>query len=488
MTVYQYDALNRRTFAGFGQNGGTYESSISYAYDAGDWLTETIDSIAGTIARTYDGLDRLTDEQTSQGEVQYSYDSADRRTSMTVVGQSAVGYTWDNASRLLQITQGSNTVGFAYDSVNRRTSLTLPNGVAMSYTYDSDSRVTSISYSANRNPLGNLTYAYDAAGRVIDKGGSLAATGMPAAVSGNTFNADNELTAFNGTTLTYDASGNLLSDGNNTYTWDPRNHLTAISGGANGSFVYDALGRRAGKSINGMTTQFVYDGLNPVQELDGSGPPNVTANLLTGLGVDEYFTRTNSNGAMSFLTDALGSAIALADSTGSIGTSYTYEPFGNVAVNGSNSNPYQFTGREDDDTGLYFYRARYYDANIERFISQDPLELNGNGPNFYAYAGNDPIDNADPSGCGFVDCARALVDLARATYNLQKDLNGIAKYGGCPDKGHRKELEGRAQDLKNALERVKTHCATYAAAAAAIAAAEQALEVAAPYLPLGFAL
>lgn len=90
---------------------------------------------------------------------------------MTVVGQGAVGYTWDNASRLLQITQGSNTVDFAYDSANRRTSLTLPNGVAISYTYDSASRTTSISYSANGNQLGNLTYAYDAAGRVIVRAG-----------------------------------------------------------------------------------------------------------------------------------------------------------------------------------------------------------------------------------------------------------------------------------------------------------------------------
>jgi len=89
------------------------------------------------------------------------------------------------------------------------------------------------------------------------------------------------MTAFNGTALSYDLSGNLTGDGTNSYTWDARNHLVGITGGATASFVYDALGRRAGKTIGANTTQFVYDGLNPVQELDGANPANVTANLLS---------------------------------------------------------------------------------------------------------------------------------------------------------------------------------------------------------------
>jgi uncharacterized protein RhaS with RHS repeats len=164
--------------------------------------------------------------------------------------------------------------------------------------------------------LGNLNYNYDADGRVISKGGSLGSIVLPANVSGNTFNADNEMTAFNGTTLGYDNNGNLTADATNSYTWDTRNHLTGISGGVNASFVYDALGRRMSKSIAGAATQFLYDRLNPVQELDGASPPNITANVLTGLGIDEYFSRTDSSGAMSFLRDALGSTVALTDSTG----------------------------------------------------------------------------------------------------------------------------------------------------------------------------
>ncbi len=295
--------------------------------------------------------------------------------------------------------RAGGSVGFAYDNANRRTTLTLPNGVTVAYSYDSDSRVAGMTYSAGGNQLGNLTYSYDADGRVVAKGGSMASTGLPAAVSGNTFNAANAMTAFNGATLSYDANGNLTSDGTNSYGWDARNHLIAIGGANLATFVYDAFGRRADKAINGTTTQFLYDGLNPVQELDGSSPPNVTANLLTGLSIDEYFSRTDTAGTATLLADSLGSTLALTDGSGTVQTQYTYDPFGNVAVSGQqNTNPYQFTGRETDGTGLYFYRARYYSPGPQRFLSQDPAETLSSGSGLYTYASNDPADLVDPLG------------------------------------------------------------------------------------------
>jgi YD repeat-containing protein len=86
------------------------------------------DSAAGTITRSYDGLDRLSQETTPQGTVSYTYDTVGRRTGLTVAGQPAVSYSFDNADRLTQILQGSQTISLAYDTANRRTSLTLPNG------------------------------------------------------------------------------------------------------------------------------------------------------------------------------------------------------------------------------------------------------------------------------------------------------------------------------------------------------------------------
>jgi RHS repeat-associated protein len=136
--------------------------------------------------------------------------------------------------------------------------------------------------------------------------------------------------------------------------------------------------------------------LNPVQEL-ASGTP--TANLLTGLGIDEFFTRTDSGGVRSYLTDALGSSVALADGSGTIQTEYTYEPFGSTTASGASStNSFAYTGRESDGTGLHYYRARYYHPTAQRFIAEDPLGFKAGDANLHAYVGNAPTRLIDPTG------------------------------------------------------------------------------------------
>jgi hypothetical protein len=86
--------------------------------------------------------------------------------------------------------------------------------------------------------------------------------------------------------------------------------------------------------IDSTTTQFLYDGLNPVQGPDGGN--GVVANLLTALRIDEYFSRTDSAGNVSsFLADALGSTVGLVGSGGTVATGYTYEPSGNVTASGA---------------------------------------------------------------------------------------------------------------------------------------------------------
>jgi RHS repeat-associated protein len=129
-----------------------------------------------------------------------------------------------------------------------------------------------------------------------------------------------------------------------------------------------------------------------------------TAEVLNGLALDERYARTTSAGTSSYLTDNLGSTLALANSGGEPTTEYTYDPFGASTSTGSSStNPYQYTGRENDDSGLQYNRARYYSPMTTRFASQDPLGLAGSGVNLYAYAGSDPIDYTDPSGYSFLE-------------------------------------------------------------------------------------
>jgi RHS repeat-associated protein len=158
------------------------------------------------------------------------------------------------------------------------------------------------------------------------------------------------------------------------------------------------VGRRQSKTINGVTTSFFYDGFNVVQELNGATP---TANLLTILGIDETLLQTDAAGPRAFLTDGLGSTLALTDSAGLVQSEYTYEPFGKTMATGAAStNAFKYTGREDDGTGLYYYRARYYHPALQRFLSEDPIGFAGGDVNLYGYVGNGPVNFVDPEGLG----------------------------------------------------------------------------------------
>jgi RHS repeat-associated protein len=245
------------------------------------------------------------------------------------------------------------------------------------YGYDAASQLTGLTYTLGGTTLGNLAYTYDASGQRTALDGTYARTGLPAALGSATYDDANQVATWASTNFSYDANGNLTGDGVRSYTWDARNQLSGTSGGVSASFGSDGFGRRRTKTVGGTTTQFLYDGLNPVQEL-ASGTP--TANLLTGLGIDEYFTRIDASTTRNYLTDALGSSVALADGLGTVQTTYTYEPFGTTTTSGAaTTSAFGFTGREADGTGLHYYRARYYDARLQRFIGEDPLGFAAGG-------------------------------------------------------------------------------------------------------------
>jgi RHS repeat-associated protein len=438
VATFSYDGLNRLTFAGFGtQAGPTYESTINLNYDNGNRLTNIVDSTSGTISRTYDGLDHLTGETTPQGTLTYVYDAAGRRISMTVNGQPQVSYTYDNANTLTSVSQGASTVTIGHDADGRRTSLLLPNGIVMSYSYDAASELTGISYQVGAASVGSLSYSYDASGRRTGLTGSYAQASIPAPVASAAYNTVNQLTQWGSTAFSYDASGNLINDGVNTYSWDARGRLVSISGVASAAFQYDASNRRTTKTVNGSTTTYLYDLVNPIQELAGGV---ATANLLTGLQLDEFFTRTDSSGSQSFLTDALGSTLGLVNGSGNITTQYEYEPFGNVTQSGSPSgNSYQFTGRENDRTGLFYNRARYYSPMVQRFISQDPIGFRGGSTNLFSYVGNSPSNLRDPYGLQFCEdplsaalCTMAVAGAASGVVNSVEEGYKAAKCGKSP--------------------------------------------------------
>jgi hypothetical protein len=161
-------------------------------------------------------------------------------------------------------------------------------------------------------------------------------------------------------------------------------------------FADDRFGRRRAKTVGSVTTGLLYDGLKPVQELAGGSP---VANLLTGLGIDEFFTRTDRAGTVSHVTDALDSSVALADGSGTIQSEYSCEPFGETRVSGaSTTSAFGFTGREDDGTELYYYRGAVLRSVPAAARGGRSAGVVAADVNLHGYVQNSPTAWVDPLG------------------------------------------------------------------------------------------
>jgi RHS repeat-associated protein len=214
-------------------------------------------------------------------------------------------------------------------------------------------------------------------------------------------------------TYSYDANGNLVEQvgkgtGDRTvYTYDAENQLIGVdrftvAGGGTpvlvADYKYDALGRRIEKNVNGVITRYVYDNEDIIFTVDGAGASQ--GFFFHGPGIDEPLAGTirTQLGFQGFTyhADGLGSISTLTDLNGTPVQTYTYDSFGQIVEQtGTAPNPYTYTGRElDPETGLYYYRARYYDPSLGRFLQEDPLFT----LNLYVYVQNNPVKLTDPIG------------------------------------------------------------------------------------------
>ena len=200
-------------------------------------------------------------------------------------------------------------------------------------------------------------------------------------------------------TVAYDANGNTLSDpSGRSYTWDFENRLIqAVVPGTNGgttTFKYDPFGRRIQKSGPLGTTNYLYDGVNSLEEVDQSG--GVLARYAQSDLIDEPLSEFRAGTASYYQQDGVGSVSSLSNSAGALANSYTYDSFGRLTGStGTLINPYQYTGRDiDGETGLSYFRMRYYDPSVGRFLSEDPIRFLG-GADFFAYVGNNPTNFTD---------------------------------------------------------------------------------------------
>jgi RHS repeat-associated protein len=252
------------------------------------------------------------------------------------------------------------------------------------YTYDALSRLKEANYADGNY----FRYAYDANGNRLSET-------TPAGTVASVYDAANRLVSVGGVTYTWDDNGNLLSDGVNTYTYDHANRLTSVTQGANVStYAYNGDGDRVSQTVNGTTTNYTLDlnaGLTQVLA-------DNTTTYLYGLNRIGQSTGTDS---AYFLGDALGSVRQMADSTGAVTLSRSYDPYGNVVSSqGSGETEFGYTG-EMQQGGLVYLRARYYATEDGRFLSRDTWEGNDNTPlslNKWNYVEGNPVNRTDPSG------------------------------------------------------------------------------------------
>ena len=290
---------------------------------------------------------------------------------------------------------GSTTLDgatYTVDNAGNRVSKTQqPTGPTSNFTYDAIYELTQVMQGANTTE----SYTYDPVGNRLSSLG----------VSPYAVNASNELTSTPSTSYAYDHNGNTLtktdSTGTTNYTWDFENRLTSLAlpgSGGTVTFKYDPFGRRIYKSSSSATSIFAYDGDNLVEETNSSGA--VVARYSDGLNIDEPVAMLRSSATSYYHADGLGSITSLSNGAGSLAQTYTFDSFGKqTASSGSLTNPFQYTGRESDtETGLYYYRARYYDQSVGRFISEDPLKSVLPSMNFYPYVRNRPTFFVDRTG------------------------------------------------------------------------------------------
>ena len=431
-----YDKLNRVTQVTIGT--GTSSATLAYTYNSAGRLTK-VSGPTGATSYTYDMLDRVTAvTDPYNATVQYQYDALNHLTQITYPDGKTIQYQYDIAGHLTKQTDwnGSATT-YTYSPAGLLLTETKPNGIITTRSYDTANRLASstatlasqtlFSQAITRDARGFVTklvetgplprtvsYTYDASGRLTSAQEIITGSGVTPSnlTTTNTFSLDDELTksitatgsVTTSTSTTYDLNGNLTTQtGSSTVrdSWNAQGLLGTTTIGSNSTvFTYDAQGNRINKGATRYVNDITASNALVLEE-------QTTAGTLTRANVWGATGLVSTGGAASAtryypITDLQGSVRALTDASGNVVQYYSYDPYGATATSSSAvANPYRFDGEAQDETGLLYLRARYYDPATGRFISRDPVSGTQDNPitqNAYPYAADNPVMYADPSG------------------------------------------------------------------------------------------
>jgi RHS repeat-associated protein len=469
--TYAYDHFKRLSTKSYPNS-----TAIAYTY-AGQLLMQIYDtstSPAETHSFQYDSSYRVeTNVQGPRGTLTYQYNPDDTVLSFSVQGGPTTSYTYYASGALDTVawTPVSGFFKYTYTLNGQYQTITMPNGQSRNYAYDDQGRLLQL---ANLHPsagnlatygysydLNNATGQYTRLGQRVSMTADVPSQGFTGAVTAYNYDQDYQLiqasypnaapfrgeidswqydaignrTTANGQAYTYLKNGGnptngqrLSSDGQNTYTydangatltksgssnytfgWDLENRLTSISGSVTASYAYDYQRRRTNKTVSAAAISYLYNGVNLVQEVG-------SADYVLGPGIDGPLA-VAKNGTVFYLdADAAGSIVATNDNSGAIQHAAVFDAWGSTKSEvGARIQPFTYTGREVGDAGDPFYRARYYNPEIGRFDSEDPLPV---AKGQFAYVGNAPTTYIDPLGLVEIQWDTSMLDVRHPTCGL----------------------------------------------------------------------
>ena len=423
-TVLTYDKLGRVTRV---TKGTSY---INYVYDSTNKMIRAYDNQYQYVYFTYNADGQLTQEKQHGKAVDYTYDSDGNLASMSAMG-TTITYTRNSRGALTSLSDGTDTFSFTYDANGQRKSIIYPNALQTTYGLDAASRLTTLNNGLNQNSYtydkngmmmqktvnGTVTnYSYDAAGRLTDAGVesySYDTAGNRLADTAIYDSQTNQLSQTGSFRYEYDAFGNMTkktdmeSGDYKGYTWNIWDQLTKVESfdSENNSvkkleFTYGPLGRRLFKKVDGTTEKYLYSGSNMIATMNNYS--NLTKRFVHDEAIDSPLSIVDVPNSESYYyhKDHLGSITGLSDSSQNNVEAYSYDAYGKTVKSSSveTGNTFAYTGREMDDDDLYYYRARYYDPTVGRFLSEDPIGLLSGDHNLYRYVLNAPLNFRDPSG------------------------------------------------------------------------------------------